>query len=140
MVNWREPTTTQRWDIQGVRVGEGNKYSVRVGECEEYKYLGVVMRLRGRIFKGMEVRRLENMRKQNNRVQGFCRNTLTKHFVPEWHGRGWCYRAFFMEWRWCRAAYPGRQKIGRSGQKNRKIGQKIGRFRVQYRKKNRKVF
>ena len=80
MVNWREPTTTQRWDIQGVRVGEGNKYSVRVGECEEYKYLGVVMRLRGRIFKGMEVRRLENMRKQNNRVQGFCRNTLNKAF------------------------------------------------------------
>ena len=57
LISWRRPMRGQRWVLGGAVIEEATRARVRLGENEDYKYLGVVVGVRGRLFgkHGLEV-------------------------------------------------------------------------------------
>jgi hypothetical protein len=50
LISWRRPLGGQRWVLGGAVIEEAARARVRLGECEDYKYLGVTVRVRGKLF------------------------------------------------------------------------------------------
>ena len=85
MVNWRNCDKDMEWDIGGAKIKEAVKYGIRnsqclvcIGECEEYKYLGITVKLRGKIFRIHEKNKISSIKRKGGLVRIFARGSLNE--------------------------------------------------------------
>ena len=84
MVNWRKGNKDIKWCIGRKVVREMSDYhKIEFGECEEYKYLGVVISIRGAMLKRHEAGKLANNKRMAGRVRTFCRGSLNQAFCAK---------------------------------------------------------
>ena len=70
IVSWREPVRRDMWKLGEESISEGRQKRLSMGEANEYKYLGVWIRLRGKIFGAYLSQQLQKV----IRVGGILRN------------------------------------------------------------------
>ena len=64
MVNWREMSSRNEWLIGGQTIGEGTSHKIKITECEEYKYLGIIISIRGNTLKRHEEYQINNTKRK----------------------------------------------------------------------------
>ena len=71
IVNWRKPIQNRGWSIGSFNIQEGGHGQIRVviEETQEYKYLGLFVRVRGNIFKRNSDEVLKKARNRCNLVK-----------------------------------------------------------------------
>ena len=82
LANWRKKIgeKEKEWVIGGKVVKEGVSHSLIIKECEDYKYLGITIQIRGRTLRGHEKERLEKTRKKGCLVSMFSRGGINKSY------------------------------------------------------------
>ena len=71
IVNWRKPTQNRGWSTGNFNIQEGGYGKIRVviEEIQEYKYLGLFVKVRGNIFRRNSDEVLKKARNKSNLVK-----------------------------------------------------------------------
>ena len=83
MVNWREVSSRNEWLIGGQTIGEGTSHKIKITECEEYKYLGIIISIRGNTLKRHEEYQINNTKKKMGRIKGYSIGSGNKSFCAK---------------------------------------------------------
>ena len=79
LVNWREPNKENKWEMKSDTYEEKDKL-IYIEEAQSYKYLGVILQLRGRFFKGNEEIQKQNAAKHGRIMRAYAKSTLNKAY------------------------------------------------------------
>ena len=77
LVNWRAPNKENKWEMKSGTSEEKDKL-IYIEEAQSYKYLGVILQLRGRLFRGNEETQKQNAVKQGRIMRAYAKSTLNK--------------------------------------------------------------
>jgi hypothetical protein len=81
LVSWRKAQAGQRWVLGGVVIREATRVRMRLGEEGEYKYLGVTVRVRGRLFGKHGTDVVNKAKKTSQAIKVVCGRSINRMLV-----------------------------------------------------------